>query len=146
MHCELETHRKMEALRQEHAEQLRYERCQWERERTRADGWLEEVKSRFELEKSQYKERIQSLESDLALTKRYSPDREFEYRHTSEECDLNLHTIVNPESLPRPQLGTKPFCLESHGPTFIAHNEPSDIIEHQSLVDDRCNQVHACVW
>ena len=40
MHCELEKHRKMEALRQEHAQQLKYERCQWERERERANGWL----------------------------------------------------------------------------------------------------------
>ena len=53
MHCELEMHRKVEALRGEHAEQLKYKRCQWERERTRADNWLEEVKSRFELEKAQ---------------------------------------------------------------------------------------------
>ena len=43
---ELKKHRKMEALRQEHAQQLKYEHCQWEHER--ADGWLEEIKSRFE--------------------------------------------------------------------------------------------------
>ena len=72
MHCELEMHRKVEALREEHAEQLKYERYQWERERTRADNWLEEVKSRFELEKAQYEGKIQSLETDLALAKMFS--------------------------------------------------------------------------
>ena len=67
MYCELEKRRKMEALRQEHAEQLKYERCQWEREHERANGWLQEVKSRFELEIVQYKMRIQSLKSELAF-------------------------------------------------------------------------------
>lgn len=142
MHCELEMHRKVEALRQEHAEQLKYERCQWERERTRADGWLEEVKSKFELEKVQYEMRIQSLESDLALAKRYSPDRELEYKHASEERDPGLHSIVHPESVPQPQLGTKPFCLKSHGPVFVPCNEHNDVVESQSLVDDSCNPIH----
>lgn len=138
MHCELEKHRKMEALRQEHAQQLKYERCQWERERERADGWLEEVKSRFESEKMQYEIRIQSLESELALTKqRYSPERELE--HSSEEGSPDLH--LHPESLPRPQLGTKQFCLESRGPAFVPCQEHNDVIEHQGLVDNSYNPV-----
>ena len=140
MHCELEKHRKMEALRQEHAEQLKYKRCKWERERERADGWLEEVKSRFELEKVQYEMRIQSLESELTFAKqRYSPERELECKHSSEECGPGLH--LHPESLPRPQLETEPFCLESHGPAFVPCKEHNDVIEHQSLVDDSCNPV-----
>ena len=64
------------------------------------------------LEKAQYEERIQSLETDLALTKSCSPKRQFEYRHASEEGDPDLHSIVHHESLARSQLGTKPFCLE----------------------------------
>ena len=109
MHCELEKHRKMEALRQEHAQQLKCEHCQWERDRERADVWLEEIKSRFESEKMKYEIRIQSLESELALTKqRYSPERELE--HSSEEGGPDLH--LHPESLPRPQLGTKQLCLD----------------------------------
>ena len=53
------------------------------KERERADGWVEEIKSRFKSEKMQYEIRIQSLESELALTKqRYSPERELE--HSSE--------------------------------------------------------------
>ena len=40
----------------------------WEHER--ADGWLSELKSRFELERLQFEIKIQSLESDLALEKR----------------------------------------------------------------------------
>ncbi len=140
IHCELEKHRRMEALRQEHAEQLKYERFQWERERERADGWLEEVKSRFELEKMQYEIRIQSLESELALAKRgYSPERELEYQHSCEEGGPGRH--VHPETLPRPQLGTKQFCLESRGPAFVPCQEHNDVIQHQSLVDNSCNPV-----
>jgi hypothetical protein len=140
IHCELEKHRKMEALRQEQAEQLKYERCQWERERERADGWLEEVKSRFELEKMQYEIRIQSLESELALAKKsYSPERELEYQHSCEEGGPGRY--LHPESLPRPQLGTKQFCLESRGPAFVPCQEHNDVIQHQSLVDNSCNPV-----
>ena len=138
MYCELEKHRKMEALRQEHAQQLKYERCQWERERERADGWLEEIKSRFESEKMQYEIRIQSLESELALTRqRYSPERELE--HSNEQGGPNLH--LHPESLPRPQLGTKQFCLESRGPAFVPCQEHNDVIEHHGLIDNSYNSV-----
>ena len=62
MHCELKGLRKVKAFRQE---QLKYEHCQWEREHQRADGWLEEVRSRFKLDKVQYEMRIQDLESEL---------------------------------------------------------------------------------
>ena len=48
------------------------------------------------------------------------------------------------ESLPRPQLRTKPFCLESHGPAFAPCNEHvhNNVSEHQNLVDNTCNAVH----
>lgn len=70
--CELEMH-EVEALRQEHAEQLKYEHCQWERECTIADNMLEEVKSRFEKEKSSMKCEFKVLNQIWPLQKGVRP-------------------------------------------------------------------------
>ena len=52
---------------------------------------------------------IWSLQKDIHLIGNWSTVK-------SEECDPGLHSIVHPESVPRPQLGTKPFRL---GPAFV---------------------------
>ena len=73
-----------------------------------------------------------------------SPERQFEYRHASDEGDPDIHSMHHAEKLPRPQLRTKPFCLESHGPAFASCNEHvhNNVSEHQNLVDNTCNTVH----
>ena len=125
MHCKLEKYRKMEALRQEHTEKLKYEHCQRERECKRANGWLEEVKLRLELEKVQYEIGIQSLESELALAKQKDLKGNWSISIPVKEGGPSLH--LHPESLPQPQLGTKPFCLESRGPAFVPCQEHNDV-------------------
>ena len=69
VHNELDVYRKLDALRLEHAEELRHERCQGERERERANDLISEMKIRFEKEKIELVTKLQSLESELAFEK-----------------------------------------------------------------------------
>ena len=73
-----------------------------------------------------------------------SPERQFEYRYASDEGDPDIHSMHHAEKLPQPQLRTKPFCLESHGPAFAPCNEHvhNNVSENQNLVDNTCNAVH----
>ena len=139
--CELERHRKMEALREEHAEQLKYERKQWEREKDRADSWASELKSRFELEKGQLEQKIQSLESELVLERRKqrfgSPDRQWQtvgqIKFGGPDCNAHgAMGAVYPESMPRPRLAPGEFTSRPVRP-----NSPGNV-----STDLLCNNDH----
>ena len=83
------------------------------------------------------KSELKALSQNWPLQNRYSPERELE--HSSQEGSPHLH--LHPKSLPRPQLVTKQFCLESRGPAFVPCQEHNDVIEHQGLVDNSYNPV-----
>ena len=71
---ELEKHRALEVLREEHVGQLKFIQSQTERERERTDNWISELKERMERENRDYRERIETLESELCQQLSYATD------------------------------------------------------------------------
>ena len=98
---ELEKHRALEVLREEHVGQLKFIQSQTERERERTDNWISELKEQMERENRDYRERIETLESELCqqqtCTKAHNP-----YSYFDSECDTNsglqypARSIVDP--------------------------------------------------
>ena len=88
LQCELEKHRALESLREEHAGQLKFLQSQTERERERTDSWIAELKERVERENQGYKERIEALEGELYQQRAYAKPCD-PYSCFDSECDTN---------------------------------------------------------
>ena len=88
LQCELEKHRALESLREEHTGQLKFLQSQTEREHERTDNWIAELKERVERENQGYRERIEALEGELyrqrSCAKPHDP-----YSCFDSECDTN---------------------------------------------------------
>ena len=85
---ELEKHRALDLLREEHTGQLKFLQTQTERERERTDNWITELKERFERENQGYRERIDALEDELYKQQTH-PKPHDPYSCLESECDTN---------------------------------------------------------
>ena len=62
LQCELEKHRALDSLREEHMGQFKFLQSQTERERERTNSWIKEC---VERENQGYRECIEALEGEL---------------------------------------------------------------------------------